>query len=89
MLPDEPCSSASSNLFRKISAKPAQAVQIVRFWRSWQTSIKHAASKKRQGALLFWDFSTSFQEISFELSNDANEVDFEREFFAIVVAKKN
>jgi hypothetical protein len=61
----------------------------VRFWRSWQAFIKHAATKKRQIALHFWDFSSSFQEVFFELSNAANEVDFVRGFFAIVVAKKN
>jgi hypothetical protein len=47
---DEPYSSASSNIFRKISAKPAQAVH---FWRSWQASIKHVSKKKRRIALHF------------------------------------
>ena len=61
----------------------------MRFWRSWQAFIKHVASKKRQIALLFWDFSTYFQEVFIEFANAANEVDFEREFFAIVLSKKN
>ena len=61
----------------------------MRFWRSWQTSIKHAASKKRQGALLFWDFSSSFQEVFFEFANEANEVDFEREFLKTLMGSKN
>jgi hypothetical protein len=71
----EPCSSASSNIFRKISEKPDEAVH---FWRSWQAFIKHAATNKRQIALHFWDFSTSLQEVFFEFANEANKVDFER-----------
>jgi hypothetical protein len=38
------------------------------FWRSWQTSIKHASTKKRQIALHFWDFSISFQEVFIEFA---------------------
>ena len=60
----------------------------MRFWRSWQAFIKHAATKKRQVALHFWDFSSSFQEVLIEFTNAANEEDFEREFFAMVLAKK-
>jgi hypothetical protein len=41
-----------------------------------------------QIALHFWDFSSTFQEVFIEFANAANEEDFEREFFTIVVAKK-
>jgi hypothetical protein len=72
---DEPYSGASSNLFRKISEKPDEAVH---FWRSWQAFIKHAATNKRQIALHFWDFSTSFKKVFIEFANAADSVDFER-----------
>jgi len=52
----------------------------VRFWKSWYASTKHAASKKRQVVLHFWDFSNAFQEVSLEFANATNEDDFGRDF---------
>jgi len=42
-----------------------------------------ATTKKRQIALRFWNFSSSFQEGFFEFTNAPNETDFEREFLCL------